>query len=363
MHKAIAVLGGGNGGRCMAADLTLRGHKVNFYEHPNFKDKIKEILETGIINLVGLDVSGAAKIHKVTTVMEEALENVDLINIVMPSFAHEIFFREMIPFLKDGQTVIVWAGDFGSISLVNLLKEKCPEKNVLVAETNTLPYGARITPEGWIDWHVFAPKILMATLPATNTDRVLEKAKNIWPRLIAADNVIAAALSNPNPICHPPGALLNTGRIQYSKGEFYMYKEGITEAVARVIKSVYEETLALAEALDCEIIHYEDHEFMTPSSIMGIALQAPFDTLTVHATRVKGPQSMEDRYITEDLPYGLVPMSELGKKLGVKTPIIDALINIGCVVCKSNFWETGRTLQKLGIDTLEKNELLKFIQG
>ena len=362
MHKAIAVLGGGNGGRCMAADLTLRGHKVNFYEHPNFKDKIKEILETGIINLVGLDVSGAAKIHKVTTVMEEALENVDLINIVMPSFAHEIFFREMIPFLKDGQTVIVWAGDFGSISLVNLLKEKCPEKSD-GCRNQYLPYGARITPEGWIDWHVFAPKILMATLPATNTDRVLEKAKNIWPRLIAADNVIAAALSNPNPICHPPGALLNTGRIQYSKGEFYMYKEGITEAVARVIKSVYEETLALAEALDCEIIHYEDHEFMTPSSIMGIALQAPFDTLTVHATRVKGPQSMEDRYITEDLPYGLVPMSELGKKLGVKTPIIDALINIGCVVCKSNFWETGRTLQKLGIDALEKDELLKFIQG
>ena len=363
MHKAIAVLGGGNGGRCMAADLTLRGHKVNFYEHPNFKDKIKEILETGIINLVGLDVSGAAKIHKVTTVMEEALENVDLINIVMPSFAHEIFFREMIPFLKDGQTVIVWAGDFGSISLVNLLKEKCPEKNVLVAETNTLPYGARITPEGWIDWHVFAPKILMATLPATNTDKVLEKAKNIWPRLIAADNVIAVALSNPNPICHPPGALLNTGRIQYSKGEFYMYKEGITEAVARVIKSVYEETLALAEALDCEIIHYEHHEFMTPSSIMGIALQAPFDTLTVHATRVKGPQTMEDRYITEDLPYGLVPMSELGKKLGVKTPVIDALINIGCIVCKSKYWETGRTLQKLGIDAMEKDELLKFIQG
>lgn len=363
MGKTIAVLGGGNGGRCMAADLTLRGYKVNLYEHPNFADKMKTILETGIINLVGLDVSGEAKINRVTTAMGEALADSDIINIVIPSFAHELFFQEMIPFLQDGQTIIVWAGDFGSIRLVNLLREKCSEKKIMVAETSTLPYGARITPEGWIDWHVFAPKILLSALPATDTEKVLKKAKNIWPRLIAADNVMAAALSNPNPICHPPGALLNTGRIQYSKGEFYMYKEGITEAVARIIKSIYEETLALAEALDSEVIHYELHEFMTPSSIMGIALQAPFDTLKIHATRVKGPQSMDNRYITEDLPYGLVPMSELGKKLGVKTPIIDSLVNIGCIICKSNYWETGRTFQKLGIDALGKDELLKFING
>ncbi|NMB42365.1 MAG: hypothetical protein GX996_10610 [Firmicutes bacterium] len=363
MDKAVAVLGGGNGGRCMAADLTLRGFKVNFYEHPSFEESIREIKETGIIDLVSIDVSGAAKINKVTTVMEEALSDADIINVILPSFAHDIFYEEMIPFLQDGQTVIVWAGDFGSIQLYNLLQEKIPEKKVFVAETNTLPHGSRITPEGWIDYHVFAPKVLLSCLPATDTGKVLEKAVRMWPRLIAADNVIAAALSNPNPICHPPGTLLNTGRIQYSEGEFYMYKEGITEAVARVIKSVYEETLALAEALNCEVVRYEDHDFMTPSSIKGVALQAPFDTLKVHATHVKGPQSMDDRYITEDLPYGLVPMSELGKKLGVQTPVIDALINIGCVVCKSNYWETGRTLQKLGIAEMDKDELLKFIQG
>ena len=47
-----------------------------------------------------------------------------------------------------------------------------------------------------------------------------------------------------------------------------------------VIKSVYETWPA--EALDCEIIHYEDHEFMTPSSIMGIALRCHL-TLYIHA--------------------------------------------------------------------------------
>jgi len=47
MSKAIAVLGGGNGGRCMAADLTLRGFRVNLYEHPDFQNNFKDVLEQG----------------------------------------------------------------------------------------------------------------------------------------------------------------------------------------------------------------------------------------------------------------------------------------------------------------------------
>ena len=154
MDKAVAVLGGGNGGRCMAADLTLRGFKVNFYEHPSFEESIREIKETGIIDLVSIDVSGAAKINKVTTVMEEALSDADIINVILPSFAHDIFYEEMI-LLQDGQTVIV-DGGFWLHTALQLAQEKFPKKCLL--ETNTLPHGSRITPEGWIDYHVLHPR-------------------------------------------------------------------------------------------------------------------------------------------------------------------------------------------------------------
>ena len=85
--------------------------------------------------------------------------------------------------MKDGQTVIVWAGDFGLISLVNLLKEKCPEK-MFWLQTNTYSYGARITPEGWIDWHVLLQNF-DGHLPATNTDRYWRQEH--LARLIVAD--------------------------------------------------------------------------------------------------------------------------------------------------------------------------------
>lgn len=48
----IAVLGGGNGAHALAADLVNRGFEVNLYEMPKFKDNMKKVFETGIIESV-----------------------------------------------------------------------------------------------------------------------------------------------------------------------------------------------------------------------------------------------------------------------------------------------------------------------
>ena len=43
----FAVLGAGNGGHAMAADLTLQGFTLNMFELPQFKESIKPIQEKG----------------------------------------------------------------------------------------------------------------------------------------------------------------------------------------------------------------------------------------------------------------------------------------------------------------------------
>jgi len=135
-----------------------------------------------------------------------------------------------------------------------------------------------------------------------------------------------------------------------------------TATVAGVILAVFNEVVALAKALGAEMLQYEDRDFRTTASIMGVAFQAPFDTLGVLAS-IEGPHTVYDRYITEDLPFGLVPMVELGRKLGVSTPLMEAIVNIGSVVCHENFWETGRTLETLGLADLNKEEMLKLVEG
>jgi len=368
MSGPVAVLGGGHGGHCMAADLTLRGHDVHFYEHPRFGESFRTTLERGSIRLGGpsATVTGEARPRKVTMDMAEAVRGTRFVHVVVPAFAHNLFFRELLPQLEDGQTAIIWSGDFGSLQLTSMLRQEYPDRQILVAETNTIPYGTRRrgAASAEVDLLLIAPRVTIAALPATGTRELLSSLKAVWPCLEATDHVLAAALSNPNSICHPPGSLLNVGRIQYSGGQFFMYREGISEAVARVIKALYQETKALATALSSRVLEYEDDDFSTTASIMGTAFQAPAatraDTLEIIAG-VLGPTSTSHRYITEDLPYGLVPMSQLGDMLGVDTPVIDSMVHLGCAVCSTDFWTTGRTLKTLGIEGLEGKALLRYV--
>lgn len=359
VNNPIAILGGGHVGHAMAADLTLAGHVINLYEHPHFQDKFQSTLTTSKIRLWGAGRKGTAVLHKVTLNMAEALQGVELIHVVIPAFGHDLFFTEMIPSLRPGQLVIIWAGDFGSLRLANLLAERAPE--TIIAETNTVPYGCRLSGPSEVEILLTATKVMIAALPATNTDLVLEKLHQLYPILVPAQNVLAVALSNPNPLVHPPGVLLNAGRIQYSQGEFHMYREGITEAITRVIRNIYQEIKAVATALNTEIVSYEEKDFTSKASVFACDWEAPFDTIGTIA-RFKGPTSLQNRYVTEDLPYGLVPISYLGRKLKISTPLIDSLIDIGSILCEEDFWSCGRSLKDLGLADLAVQDIIRFIE-
>ncbi|MEW6545727.1 MAG: NAD/NADP octopine/nopaline dehydrogenase family protein [Bacillota bacterium] len=361
MGKAVAVLGGGHGGHCMAADLALAGYQVNFYEVPEFAARVEKVLKSGEIKLTGIGRQGVARLNTATTDMGEALAGVDLINIVVPAYAHGRFFREMLPYLRDGQTVVLWAADFGSLELWHFLRQNAPGLRVRIVEANTLPYGTRMVEPGWVDLPLMATLVTAAALPAVENEEVLPALRQCFPVVRPADDVLSCAFSNPNPIVHPPGSLLNVGRIQFSGGDFYMYREGITEAVARVIRRVFAEVKAVAQAYGTSVIEYEERDFNTTGSIMAVAFQAPFDTLGVIA-RIKGPSSIYDRYITEDLPQGLVPIAQLGRKAGVATPVTDAIVSLGAAVCGRDFWSEGRTLAKLGVEGLSVEEIRRLVR-
>ena len=86
LNQPIAVLGGGNAGHTFAADLSLAGYKVNFYEHPQFKDAFRTTLEKAAVEIED-QVTGrrqVARIHKVTTDMKEAITDVRLIILAVP---------------------------------------------------------------------------------------------------------------------------------------------------------------------------------------------------------------------------------------------------------------------------------------
>ncbi len=58
MNEKIAVLGAGNGGCAMAADLSMVGYEINLYEYPDYADNLKPIIERGGIEIISRTPAG-----------------------------------------------------------------------------------------------------------------------------------------------------------------------------------------------------------------------------------------------------------------------------------------------------------------
>jgi len=361
MEKKIAVLGGGAGGHAMAADLTLKGMEVRWCEAPEFAEKFKVALEHQEIELDDLrdpeNRQKVVKIYKVTTSFEDAMKNADYIMIAIPALGHRLFFTSMIPYLEDGQAVVIYPGNFGALLLANMLRGKGMAKDVVLAETSTMPYGCRVMAPGKVHISVDAQKMCIASFPAKNSNKIFNDLKLLYPLLEPCDNVMASTLSNPNFPVHPLGSVINVGAIETLKNDFYLYKMGLTPSGLRTVKAVYDEIEKLSKAIGVRVTQYTESTFRDQATIMGAA----FDR-DLAIEEASGPSSMESRYISEDVPCGLVPTALLAHQFNVPTPIINSIIELASVMNKRDYRKEGTSLEELGIAGLSKDELAKVLQ-
>jgi len=371
LDQPIAVLGGGNAGHCMAADLSLAGYKVNFYEHPKFEDAFRATLRTGLVDLRTnwTDQWRTAKIHKVTTDIKDALADAKLVNVVVPAIGHELFFDTAIPYLRNGQVVVIYPDNYGSLRLRQLLKERRPSLEITIYGTTTMPYGTRLVGPGKVSYAFgygpsmrgenapFEYDLRTAALPATETGIALEYLQELWAGLEVAHNVLSVCLSNINIVLHPLSSLLNAGSIEYSKGDFYLYRDGMTPSVLRASGCLLDEIVAVGRAYGCEVWPFG-----------GVSFEGMFGPITGDNSvelfaKFKGPENLQSRYFTEDIPYGLFGASQLAKKADLETPIIDATIVLGSLVSQIDIRKSGRTLSSIGLAELNKGEIISFVQG
>ena len=127
----------------------------------------------------------------------------------------------------------------------------------------------------------------------------------------------------------------------------------------------YEEETALAEAIGVDLARYPREDFFSRASIlgpeyMGEGCIVPFDEQWATGFTT-GPFTIQNRYITEDVPVGCHVYHELGKKFGIATPVIDSMITIASVMTGQDFYGTGVKLEDLGIGHLDKEELLQYL--
>jgi len=363
--RKVAVLGCGNGAQTCAADQALAGYEVNLYELPEFRKNLDPIIEKGGIEISGAARNGFAKLAVVTTDIREAIEGAELIQIVVPAYGHGAFSEACAPHLEDGQTVVFYGKGGAGVNLANLIKNSGSDRNILVGETNTLPYGCKIVAPGRVQVYDFVKsgQLMLAAFPGTRTPNVFEKVKNVCPWVTPCENVIETILHDWNAIVHPATVLLNAGRIEYSRGEFFFFTEGVTPSVAKVIEAIDKERLAILKAFgltgvsllegiarDCPRTLHSVHEALTLGLEGFSPLKGPYDLGLQHA-----------RHLTEDVPFGLVTFSSIANLVSVKTDLIDSAITLASALLGMDYWETGRTVEKLGLANLDKDRLVRYV--
>ncbi len=368
----VAVLGGGNGGHAVAANLALAGYKVNLFELPQFTDTFEKVLRTREIRIEGVSIDGVAKLNLATHDIEQAIKDAEVIFVVTPAFGHKAMAEACAPFVQDEQIFVLMPGSGGSLEFAKIFKQKKVKKEVIFAESCTLPYGARLKAPGHVMVFIHALILPTGVFPAKKTEETLSKLKKYYSIMIPAKDVLEAALNNPNPIVHPAATLLSATRIEHSKGEFYLYAEGMTPAVARTFESLNEERLSICKTMGYNLYHWDNLDFKNYNlgeteeecryRILNTSMDAAFGKDGIYAgMKMKGPEHLKDRYITEDVPYGMVLTSTLGDLLGIPTPTHDAIIQLASVINRTNYWKTGRGVRELGLSKMTRQRLKKFL--
>jgi opine dehydrogenase len=77
---------------------------------------------------------------------------------------------------------------------------------------------------------------------------------------------------------------------------------------------------------------------------------------------ISGPMDIRARYITEDVPTGLVPMEAFAQLYRISTPTISALISLANTLIGENYRASGRNLECLGLTGMTLLEMKSFIQ-
>lgn len=350
----IAILGAGNAGCAVAADLTLKGHDVTLIKtsHALHDDNFDYLVQNN--GEMTLDEFGNVQTAHIATVTRDVscVEGKDIVIIYIQTNFHESLIERISAYIQDDQILLI---NPGYLSTAFVLKH-C-RKNVIVAEAESSFIDGRIMKPGFFRVGFRNVRNPIGIYPLNRKNEAVEKLNQLNERLVYVDSVIIAALHNPNMIVHTVGSIMSIPRIEKSRGDFCLYHEAYTRdnvCTWNILEMLDAEKMAIFAALGFEKMKYVDACKFRNSLDDSIDGKEVFLDYASMETRAKGPTKVDSRYISEDVPQGLVMLEALGISMNIKTPIATALIEIASAALGRDLRKEGRTIDRLGADNIKK---------
>ena len=360
MIDTIAVIGAGNGGKASAVDLTLQGKHVRLFEFPEFKSNIEGLVEHPTLTATGA-VAGEGRLDLVTTDLSEAVSGADTIMVCTQALVHDRTAQDLARLVEPHQLVILNPGSTGGALLfAKRFRDSGLKKLPTLVELATLTYGCRAR-GSTVHIPVKVNRVLYGTLPAGAASSAGPELEALYPGLRRGATVLEAGLNNANPVIHPPITMLNSALIEREGDRRFFYGDGVSPAVARLIRKLDGERMALLRALG-----YPAQPDPVTSVEQGYATSTDYHDCYRHGpgfAEFRFPNTLDNRYFHEDIGMGLVLFSSLGKMLKVPTPACEAVIRMGEILMDRDYSVKGlRTAESLGIAGLTLKELHVYLE-
>jgi opine dehydrogenase len=357
----VAVIGAGNVGCALAADLTLRGVHVRLCGRS--PSKLAAIRDAGGITVTGA-VTGFAPITALTTDVAEAVRGADVVAVTVPTPA----LPHYAPALAETTTAdqVIWLDpghSGGALYLGAEMRRRRSDRRPLICQLSTASHGSRLSGDAAVG--VFAlTAALLAAFPSSDLDECHARIDALLPgQFGTASSVLELDLQNVNAVMHPAQMVCNASWIEATGGDFFIYREGTGPATARIIQAIDAERMALASGLRvptrslvdaCADAGYTSVEAALTGSVYD-ALQAGEPI-----SRVKAPPSLDHRYLHEDVGWGLVQWVHLASMAKVAAPTMEAVIALAGTLNGIDYRNDGLTLERMGVSGLDADAIAPY---
>lgn len=348
----VTVLGMGHGGTTMAADLSLKGHDVTLVKTSDsiHRDHHEHLLNGGPVTLSENGESRSTSLFRVTDDLSSAVGvGVQVVIVFTQTNQHEALVERLGYHLRGHEVVLF---EPGYLSTAYVLKHSLPP-SLTLAEATSSPIDCRIVRRGEVQVSFRNVANHVGVFPNSRLEFASESLRELGYNWDFLDSPIEAALHNPNLIVHTVGAIMSMPRIEATRGEYWMYREVFTPSVWDIVEALDGEKMSVLRRLGFHPLEYVEACKQRNSRDQSRNAKEVFFDYAMNSS-VKGPSAVRSRYITEDVPEGLVLLESLGKLLGVDTPVCSSLITLAGAALRADFREVGRTIERLGRGNLER---------
>lgn len=352
MH--VLVLGSETHALAVAGVAALAGHDVALATLTKV-DALEPMARHGGLQVAGLPRPGFAAIHVVVNARRSA-ETADLIVVATRLCEHPAARSYLSDSAARAGVALVPGGVGGSFAF-----DRLPA--TFVAEVPGFPLLADYDGEHTLTVRAVKRGLPVGVLPGDAGTRASNVLRDLGLDVSLAASVLETSLASTNVLIHPPLVLTNWSRVE-TGSPFNFYREGLTPAGARLIERVDTERQAVATAYGVEAVPLTQLllEFYADQGMRGSNLAELLGTFPAFSSTA-GPSSPTHRYLTDDVPFGLVPLAALAHAAGVAVPTTDALIDLLGALSGVDFRASGRSLGEMGLDGLDAAHIAAYARG